>query len=105
MLACIAKVDVLRLYQINLLIALISSNTSLPFNEGTEGNSLIRNFVAVRLSEYSLVGKCYKYRSSCTYLEGHLKRPIYIKVLRASWRRIHSIRKDIRSGKGLVYHG
>lgn len=104
-LGCIAKVDVLRLYQLNLLIALISSDTSLPFNEGTEGNSLIWNLVAERLSEHSLVGKCYKYRSSCTYLEGHLKRPIYIKVLKASWRRIHSIRKDRQSGKGLVHHG
>ena len=104
-LGCIAKVDVLRLYQPNLLIVLISSDTSLPFNDGTEGNSLIWNLVAERLSEYRLVGKCYKYRSSCTYLEGHLNRPIYMKVLGASWRRIHSIRKDSQSGKGFVHHG
>ena len=78
MLACTAKVDGLRLYPLDLLIALISSDTSLPFNEGTEGNSLIRNLVAERLSEYSLVGKCYKYRSSCSHLEGHLKRTIYM---------------------------
>lgn len=96
-LGCIAKVAVLRLYQLSLLIALISSDTSLPFNDGTEGNSLIWNLVAERLSEYRLVGKCYKYRSSCTYLEGHLNRPIYMKVLGASWRRIHSIKKDSQS--------